>query len=82
MAKPFKDPIEVKTKKNGIYPWSFAAPSKDIAHDGFLSAGNDYGSGIRQPVGKMAAKGPESGPIPQTSKCWNPDETFKVDERG
>ena len=82
MAKPFKDPIAVKQKKNGIYPWDFAAPCKDISHDGFLSAGNDYGVGHRNPVGKESAGSFESGPIPQTSKCWNPRETFKADERG
>jgi hypothetical protein len=82
MAKEFKDPIAVKKKSNGIYPWDFAAPTKDIAHDGFLSAGNDYGIGHTQPIGKETASGPESGPIPQSSKCWNPRETFKADKRG
>ncbi len=81
MAK-FKDRTEVKTKVNGVYPWDFAAPSKDTSHSGGLPAGNYYGVGHAQPIGKESASGPEGGPIPQTSKCWSPNEAFKQDKRG
>jgi hypothetical protein len=76
MKKPFKDPIAVRKKVDGEYPWSFKAPSKDHATSGCLSAGNSYGLGHRQPVGKEKASGVASGPIPQSSKCFSPDEIF------
>jgi len=83
MAKVLKDPIAVKEKKNGIYPWDYKAPTKDQAHSGCLSAGDNYGTGHRQPVGKERASGLESGPIPQQSKCFSPNEIFfKEDRKG
>lgn len=81
--KVLKDPIAVKEKINGTWPWSFKAPTKDNAHSGSLSAGNDYGIGHRQPVGKEMASGPESGPIPQKARCFSPNEIFNgSDKRG
>lgn len=76
MNKVLKDPIAVKKKVNGIYPWSFIAPTKDGAHSGCLSAGNDYGVGHRQPVGTFKTSSMASGPIPQESKKFSPDEIF------
>lgn len=73
----------VKTKVNGEWPWAYNAPTKDRAHSGCLSAGNDYGSAVAQPIGKMKAGSMESGPIPQQSKCFSPDEIFySEDKRG
>jgi hypothetical protein len=73
----------VKTKVDGEYPWSFIAPTKDHAHSGCLSAGNYYGSAVAQPIGKEKAGSMESGPIPQQSKCFSPDEIFySEDKRG
>jgi hypothetical protein len=81
--KVLKDPIAVKKKVDGEWPWTFNAPTKDQAHSGCLSAGNDYGIGHRQPVGKMSASGLESGPIPQKAHCFSPDEIFYgEDKRG
>ncbi len=81
--KILKDRTAVKTKINGEWPWTFNAPTKDQAHSGCISAGNDYGVGIRQPVGKETASGLDSGPIPQASKCFSPDEIFYgEDKRG
>ena len=79
---PFHDPIAPKKKENGYTEWSFKAPSKDVAHSGCISAGNDYGVGFKTPVGKEKAGSMQSGPIPQSSKCWNPDETIKASKRG
>lgn len=76
MNKVLKDPIAVKKKVNGEWPWSFVAPSKDHATSGCLSAGNDYGVGHRTPVGKFKASNIESGPIPQKAHCFSPDEIF------
>ena len=81
--KILKDPIAVKKIENGTWPWAYNAPTKDVAHSGCLSTGNDYGVGHRTPVGKMSASGIESGPIPQTSKCFSPDDIFYgTDKRG
>lgn len=81
--KPFKDRTAPKQKVNGMYPWDYAAPTKDQAHSGYLSAGDDYGVGIRQPVGTFKTSSMASGPIPQTSKGFSPNEIFdKSDERG
>lgn len=83
MAKRFKDRTEVKQKVNGVFPWSFVAPTKDISHSGNLPAGNYYGIGVRQPVGKMKAEGMDKGPIPQSSECFSPNEIFHgEDKRG
>lgn len=80
---PFHDPIEPKQKKDGKWPWSFVAPSKDQAHSGNLPCGNDYGVGFRTPVGKEKAAPMSAGPIPQSSKCWSPNVTIdKYDKRG
>lgn len=81
MNKILKDPIAPKEKKNGIYPWDYAAPTKDQAHSGSLSAGNYYGVGNRVPVGKESASGVDAGPIPQSSKCWSPNEIFRSKDR-
>lgn len=79
--KVLKARDEVKKKVDGTWPWTFNAPTKDVSHSGCLSAGNDYGIGIRQPVGKFEASGPESGPIPQSPKCFSPDEIFYGSDR-
>lgn len=79
--KILKDPIAVKKKVDGKWPWTFNAPTKDQAHSGYLSAGNDYGVGYRQPVGKEKASGPASGPIPQESHCFSPNEIFDHEDK-
>ena len=81
MKKILSDPIAPSQKKNGMYPWSYVAPTKDQAHSGYLSAGNDYGVGFRTPIGKEKASGPESGPIPQYSKCFSPNEIFNGEDK-
>ena len=73
----------VKKKVDGTWPWTYNAPTKDVAHSGCLSAGDNYGSAVRQPVGKDKASGLDSGPIPQASKRFSPDEIFYgEDKRG
>jgi hypothetical protein len=72
MAKKFKEPIEPTQKRDGTYPWSFAAPTKDQATSGHLSAGDHYGIGFRTPVGKEKPSSISSGPIPfgrHTATC-------------
>jgi hypothetical protein len=83
MKKVMKDPIAVKRKTDGMYPWSYNAPTKDQAHSGYLSAGDNYGVGHRTPVGSEKARSMQEGPIPQKSHCFSPDEIFnKEDRRG
>ncbi len=68
----FKNPIEPKERKTSK---DFKAPTKEGATTGrFMSAGDDYGIGFINPVGKEKASGMESGPIPMKSKCLNPDD--------
>lgn len=81
MEKILKDPIAPKQKKDGKWPWSYNAPTKDQAHSGYLSAGNDYGVGHRTPVGKEKAGSYESGPIPMKAKCFSPDEIFDGEDK-
>ena len=83
MKKVLHDPIAPKGKSHQKGPWSFAAPTKDVAHSGSLSMGDRYGTGFRVPVGKESASGLDAGPIPQSSKCFSPDEIFHgEDKRG
>lgn len=82
-SKINKDLTAVKKKLDGMYPWDYAAPTKDQAHSGVLSCGDNYGVAHRVPVGKEHAGGMESGPIPQESRCWSPKEVFHgEDKRG
>jgi hypothetical protein len=83
MDKVLKDPIGVKTKIDGQYPFEFKAPIYDNRSSRGISAGNYYGVGHRTPIGKEAASGLESGPIPQKAECFPPSEIFsKVDKKG
>ena len=81
MNKVLKDPLAVKKKSNGKWPWGYNAPTKDQAHSGYLSAGDDYGIGRRQPVGTKKVTGVASGPIPQKASCFSPDEIFDYEDQ-
>ncbi len=76
MKKPFKDPIAPSQKKDGVREWSFKAPSYDNRTSCSIPGGNDYGIGFKTPIGKERASSMKSGPIPQESKCFSPDEIF------
>lgn len=83
MNKILNDRTSAKARKSQSGPWSPAAPTKDQAHSGYLSCGDAYGTGVSQPVGKFKASGMDSGPIPQSSKCFSPNEIFNgEDKRG
>lgn len=81
MSKVERDPIAVKKKVNGAYPWDSTPLPKDIAHDGFLTQGHDFGVGHRQPVGTEKCSPMESGPIPQKSMCFSPKVIFQNDKK-
>ncbi|HAM53738.1 MAG TPA: hypothetical protein DCP92_24730 [Nitrospiraceae bacterium] len=81
MNKVLKSPIAPKEKKDGIYPWTYNAPTKDQAHSGYLCAGNKYGVGFRNPMGKEHCGSMESGPIPQKAHAFSPDEVFDGEDK-
>jgi hypothetical protein len=76
MNKVLRNRIQPTKKEDGKYPFEFKAPSYDNRTSCSMNAGDDYGVGFNQPTGKYGAKGPESGPIPQSSMCFSPDEVF------
>ena len=76
MNKVLKDPLAVKSKHDGAYPFEFNAPSYDNRTSGSISAGDDYGIGRKTPVGTMEARSLDQGPIPQKAHCFSPNEIF------
>lgn len=51
MAK-FKEPLEPKApEKKMKSPWNFSAPEYDERSSVFVSAGTNFGTGFKQPVG-------------------------------
>jgi hypothetical protein len=81
MNKVLKDPIAVKKRQEGEFPWGQKAPTKDHATSGCLSVGEDYGIGHRQPTGKETASNLSSGPIPQESRCFSTKEIFYGEDK-
>lgn len=72
MADPFINPLSPRERKDSS---TFAAPEKEEATTGrWMQAGDYYGVGFRQPVGKEHARGLDSGAIPQSSKCMDPND--------
>lgn len=83
MDKVLRDPIGVKTKVNGKYPFEFKAPTYDNRSSRGISAGDYYGVGHRTPVGSEKASSLDSGPIPQKAECFAPGKIFgKEDKKG
>jgi hypothetical protein len=74
MKNPFKDPIRPTQKVNGSKIWSFEAPKYDERTSCSLPAGDDYGVGFRQPMGKESARGWNEGPIPMGCEAFSPDD--------
>jgi len=63
----FHDPIDVKSKSASK---DFAAPSKEMATTGrFMNAGDNYGVGHKQPVGRMGNPKQDASTLPRQSKC-------------
>lgn len=81
LNKPFKDPLAVKEKTNGRPEWSFKAPSYDNRTSGSIPAGDYYGVGRRQPTGKFKDGPMSSGPIPQSTKQFSPNEIFTYEDK-
>lgn len=81
MVKALKDPIAVKKKQDGDYPFEFKAPSYDNRTSCSMRAGDDYGVGFRVPVGKEKPGSLDSGPIPQKAYSFSPDEIFDHEDK-
>jgi len=82
MNKVLKDPIAVKIRQNETQKeWSYDAPSYDNRTSCSISAGDDYGSGHRNPIGSKQSTPMKSGPIPQESHCFSPDEVFRGEDK-
>lgn len=81
MNKVLKDPIAPKERSDGVYPWSYKAPSYDNRTSCSIPAGDHYGSGFRNPIGKDKASSITKGPIPQESHCFSPDEVFRGEDK-
>ena len=63
MKTGFKDRLQVKKKEHGDRPWSFKAPDYDKRTSCFVSAGDDYGVGVNQPVGTEKVSGSYAVPV-------------------
>jgi|GEM_PF-897511 hypothetical protein len=61
----FNNPIAPKTRKADK---NFSAPTKEQATTGqYMAAGDYYGTGFKQPVGKMRGGSVGMNPVPQKS---------------
>lgn len=77
MKNPFHDPIQPKEKTDGKFEWSFEAPTYDRRTSRSIPAGDYYDTGFRTPMGKEKASSMASGPIPQKSMCFDPDDVIE-----
>lgn len=67
----FNNPIAPKEKKSSR---NFAAPSKEQSTTGrYMAAGDYYGTGFKQPVGKMRGGSVGESPVPQKSLRVDPE---------
>lgn len=73
---PFKDPIRPTEKVNGTKEWSFKAPAYDQRTSCSIPGGDSYGVGFTNPIGTTKVTPITSGPIPQKSMCFSPDEVI------
>lgn len=71
----FKDPDAIKSKEKSDWPWDFKSPPYDERTSCFINAGNHYGVGHRQPVGKFKAGNSDAVPKGRI-------ETLEVAKRG
>ncbi len=82
MNKVLKDPLKPKERVTKTpKEWTFNAPSYDNRTSCSISAGNYYGIGHRNPVGKEKAGSLESGPIPLDSHCFSPDKEIHGEDK-
>ena len=69
MKKHFKDALSIRERLSSR---NYAAPTKEQATTGrFMSAGDNYGTGHKQPICEGKSK---ESPIPQKSMCFSADD--------
>ena len=73
---PFKDPIRPLEKVDGRTEWSFKAPRYDQRTSCSIPGGDSYGVGFTNPIGTTKVSPMSSGPIPQESMCFSPDDVI------
>lgn len=73
--KNFSDPIAVSKAKKMTSPFNFDAPPYDERSSCFVNAGNHYGVGHKQPVGREGGPKAESPTLPRHKAS-----TMKVDQ--
>lgn len=79
----WKNRIAPRKKESGKYPFDFKAPSYDNRSSCSIAAGNDYGVGFNQPVGRFKARSVDSGPVPQKNAFRNGnDYIYGKDKEG
>lgn len=78
----FKDPISPSKKEHGKYPWDFKSPSYDNRSSCTYNAGNDYGVGFNNPVGKEKSSSWTQGPIPMGCKSFDPKVVIENAKEG
>ena len=67
----FADPTKVSERKSSK---GFAAPTKEQATTGrYMAAGDDYGVGRKQPVGREGNPKSDAAVLPKKSKCHELD---------
>lgn len=74
--KVLEDPTAYKTRSCSR---NFIAPRKERATTGgpFMTPGDSYGVGFRNPIGTEKVSGMKSGPIPQESVCFPSEEALR-----
>lgn len=76
MSEILKNPIKPTKKSNGSYPFEFKAPSYDNRTSCSMAAGNDYGKGFNNPIGKDEPRGYAEGPLGAKTYAFSPDRVM------
>lgn len=80
MDEVLKDRLAPKKRRNESLPgYRFSPITKDQAMSGCISAGNNYGSGVAQPVGKTGLS--SKSDIPKGSHRFSSDQVFYGEDK-
>lgn len=84
MSKILKDRLAPKERVNETQKeWTYNAPSYDNRTSCSISAGDNYGIGRTNPIGKESAAPMSAGPIPQESYAFSPNKVmYGEDKKG
>ena len=74
----FKDPIKPKVPKKKIKsPWDFSAPNYDQRSGPSVAAGDYYGVGFKNPVGRLRGPKSDVGTYPLKDKQAEAEDVVK-----